>query len=143
MPKPISVDLTVCEKVLIEVDGVVSAIRLVDIFYVTKVPDLPEKYLAAQMVVVGAIRVQPGDPEEHTIELRLIRPSGKFVTIGEPKKARFESREPQAPGGFDFVAPIGVLAKEMGVHYFVLLLDGQESARAAFTLVERQPATAS
>jgi hypothetical protein len=141
MPKPISADLLICEKVLIEGDGVMSAIRLVDIFYVSKAPDIPMERQGAQMSVLGMIKVEIGDLEEHEIEVRLVRPSGESSTIGEPQKVRMEPKEPSSPGGFNFVAPLGVIAKEMGVHYFVLMFDGQEVTRALFTLVERKPAT--
>jgi hypothetical protein len=141
MAKPISADLLICEKVLIEGDGVLSAIRLVDIFYVSKVPEISPERQGAQVSVLGMIRVEIGDLEEHAIEVRLVRPSGESSTIGEPQRVRIEPKEPNSPGGLNFVAQLGVIAKEMGVHYFVLLFDGQELTRSPFTLVERKPAT--
>ena len=138
MPKPISADLLVCEKILIEGDGVMSMIRLVDIFYVNTIPEIPIERQGSQMSVLGMIRVQIGDLEEHAIELRLMRPSGESSAIGDTQKIRMEPKEPNAPGGFNFVAQLGVIAKEMGVHYFVMLFDGTEIARAPFTLVERK-----
>ncbi len=92
------------------------------------------------MSVLAMIRLKPGDEAEHEISLYLIRPDGEEKQIGEGMKGKAApSVLPGVPGGYNIAAPqVGISPRQMGVHQFKLLLDGEEVARIAFTLAERK-----
>jgi len=131
----IEASVLICEKTLREDDGVFSIIRLVDIFFVTLQPGTPRERLSVKMSVL--FRVKVADDTEHVLKLVLQRPSGAEAAIAEAPPAKATSQFVDVPGGISGVAHVGVLAKEMGTHYFKMLLDDVEVARTPFTLRER------
>lgn len=135
----ISVYAIVCERALQEQDGVVSAIRIVDVFYVEPVPDIPVEKRAIGITILASGRVAPEDDSEHTLEFFLVRPDGESTRLGEPSTGRYKSKVPGAPGGFNAILQIGVIPRVMGLHHVRVMLDGVEVARAVFTLAERKP----
>jgi hypothetical protein len=143
MPLPAKIlehTLFICEKVLHEQDGVLSAIRIVDLFYVdtATATDIPPERRAIKMAVVFRVRI--ADQEEHTVKLSLMRPNGQMASIVETPPTRAESRIPEVAAGINGTAEIAVLAREMGTHYFILYCDGIEVARTIFTLQSRDEA---
>jgi hypothetical protein len=138
MSSLISAKILICEKALQEPDGVISAIRMVDVFYFTPRAALPIDQQAVAMVMVASGQVVVGDEAEHDLEFYLVRPDGERKLLGDPTKMPFKSTIPGAPAGFAMIANIGVVPKQMGTHYFALLFDNEEVARAPFTLVERK-----
>jgi hypothetical protein len=137
MAKPICVNLLVCERILMEADGIASVIRVVDMFQVlVPAADLPQAP-PVQMSVFGMGRIDESDTEKHTIQINLIRPDGEVTAAGPPNTFVSSSRIPGAPGGFNFGGVIGVFPKQLGLHFFVLMYDGEEIARVPFTLSDR------
>jgi hypothetical protein len=128
----------VAEKVLVEADGVPSIIRIIDVFYFRPNPGIPIENQPILMYVVASVRFKETEPSEHVLQLQLARPSGETKPIGDPHSLKSEPKLvgiAGMPSGFNFISIIGIIPKEMGVHYVVLLLDEQEIARTPVTLV--------
>jgi hypothetical protein len=131
LPKPLSASLIICEKVLSERDGVHSAIRVADTFFVTGIgtpPGIPIGVLA--VVVYGS-----EDGFERLMRLRLERPNGDIAYIDDGQ--RVSPGANPIPGGHkgayltgNFIIPVG----EIGSHALVLSLDGEDVARSLFTI---------
>jgi hypothetical protein len=140
----ISTSAVTCENVLMESDGVMSAIRLVDIFFFVKIPELPIEKQAVLMRVLVMCKFRPGaDPIDHAIQLFLIRPDGETTAMGEPQKGNpISTKYPEAPGGVVMIAQVGIIPKQEGTHYVKVLVDGEEKTRIPVTLLERKTATA-
>jgi hypothetical protein len=143
-PDIISASVFTCEKVLREVDGVLSFIRVVEVFYVAPSPEIATDKQAVQMVVVATVRAEPtNDDSEHAVELRLTRPNGDVKKLEGPHSTTINANIPEVPGGFGIILPIGVIITQLGTHYISLLLDGSEIAKTSFTLLERKAEAAS
>jgi hypothetical protein len=110
----------------------------VDLFFSPTRTDRPleEQQVKMSILISGKIVYQPNS--QHTVHVELLRPDGDVTRIGEPLTGTFESGQPSAPGGFVIVAEIGVLPRQFGIHYFRVLMDGEEVAREPFTLLERK-----
>ncbi len=134
---PISTIILVCANVLNEVDGVLSAIRIVDVFVTEPQPEIPVDKQAVLMRVLVMCKFMPEDSGEHVLELHLIRPDGSVSQVGSPFKGSCapSSKYEATPGGINLVAEIGVVPKQMGTHYFAVMVDGKERGRAPVTLV--------
>lgn len=137
----LSATLLVCEKMLQEVDGVLSAIRLGDLFILEQADAAVQR--AARFWIVAIVKFHPDDIGQHVGVLRLIRPNGEATDLKtvEPQLGELEVRFPGTPRGFNVLADMTLSAQQMGTHYLTLTIDGQEVARTAFTLIERPVAT--
>lgn len=136
---PLGATLILCEKILNEADGVISAIRMVDLFYIAKVPAVPPEQHAAVMTVFVSCKFPSDDVSTHVVSLKLTRPDGtvKDVDFGMPLEvslADIPVKVPGAPRAFNIVAPWGVKATHMGLHRLTLFVDGEERTAAVFTL---------
>jgi len=130
----------VAEKVLVEADGVPSIIRISDIFYFQPRSDPPLESQAIFMYVVASVRFKETEPSEHVLQLQLVRPSGETKPIGDPHQLKSEPKVTGIvgmPSGFNFISAVGIIPKELGVHYIVLSMDGEEIARTPITLATR------
>jgi hypothetical protein len=136
MAGKLSVNMLICERVLVEADGVMSAIRIVEAFNIgPQIPDmLPLEKSAASLWLWSTIKFEFHDEYEHAIEARIIRPDGEATTVGEPSK--FTLRPPQSAldPGIVFAFPVNVLLKQMGLHYMAIVLDQVEIGRTPFII---------
>lgn len=146
MPLPaniIAVSAFICEKLLRETDGVLTAVRLVDLFFVpelpTSMPDeatFPGPFISA--VAVVSIKSAPGDTSEHLIEMKIMKPDGETKVLGEPTPGRFESRlGSRVPGGLTAAVQMNLNLRRamIGQHYLCVSVDGEEVTRVPFTLL--------
>ena len=138
--------VAIAERFLVEQDQVLSAIRLVDVFFVDPAPPgIPAETLAVMINLLVITKFSRGVKSEHTIQVKLLRPSGAQKPIGESRAVQIDSGEkyPTAPSGFNGVFQIPVLTTEMGTHYLIVEVDDEEIARAPFTFVARvsEPST--
>ena len=67
-----SINAFICEKILQESDGVLSSIRIVDVFNFVRNPDIPIDKLVVNTVVVVNGVTELGDSREHAIRLELV-----------------------------------------------------------------------
>jgi hypothetical protein len=133
----LSASALICEKVLNEADNVLSAIRLVDIFKFVPVPNVPVEQRPVVITILVITRFMAAEGSEQTFDLELVRPNGETRPIGERFVAKIIPNEvPGAPAGVNIVVQIGVIPKQMGLHFVRVLFNGNELAKASFTLAE-------
>ena len=136
MPTPIiSISGFLCERVLREADGVHSAIRIVDVFYV---PDVPGGMMEFRALV--SIKAQPGDDSEHLVDWKLENPDGtERLLDGTAKTVTFGSLlGPKVPGGANLVVHFNIPAEVLGTHFLHVLLDGEVVLTLPLTLLHPQ-----
>ena len=127
-PHIISVSAVVAERLLREEDGVTSAIRIVDVFYVPEnLPDVPVNFN-----ILLLIKSAPGTQAEHALRVVITNPSGesrdaKTADTKIPLSSKLEQAE--IPGGATIVASMAIKPKVMGTYWIAFLLDGEEVAR--------------
>ncbi|HUI77543.1 MAG TPA: hypothetical protein VLY24_06490 [Bryobacteraceae bacterium] len=142
MPLPpylISANVFLCERILNETDGVVSAIRIVDLFYVT---DLPSEAPPGAMPIVQAwglviLKSHVGYQGSHTVEIKLINVRGESQSLGPEQKVQFVAKHPDVAGGVTLSVQLNIGVKNLGTCYLCAVLDGEEIARAPFTLMRQ------
>lgn len=135
-----------CEKVLIEKDKVLSAIRMVDTFFIQKPnlpPGLPPDLQPAinLTLLLSFKKAEPGPTQKHQVVLHMIAPSGKPLQIKN-------TPQPQDPtGSFLFeehadrlasanlIFNLGLGITEYGLHWIDVLLDGERITRIPFSLL--------
>jgi len=141
-PNLLCASLFVCEKVLTEADGVSSAIRIVDVFYVPEFyPEDTKTGPVVQAYVIAALRCQTDDDSEHSLEVTLTSPRGTLNKITpEPQRITFKPRVPGAPGGVTVLMQLNLLPKVEGTSLLRVLVDGTEVARSTLTLLKQPPA---
>jgi hypothetical protein len=138
-PEAISASLFICEKALFEEDRVVSAIRLVDIFYVNERPaHLPEKIQpAVEAVAILMVKCKPEDPKEFEISTKLITPDGTEHEVGKKHRVNTASKVSGVPGGMTVRIHLSVAISGYGTYYLCALLDGEEVSRVPFSILLR------
>lgn len=138
-PTLIAANLIICEKVLAEQSGVMSAIRIVDVFAFTANPKSPRDKQGVKLTVLSSVRLKPEDASEHSFELKVVFPDGssaiaaKAIETSPPVESR---RFPQFPTGLNVLGEIGISTTQTGTHYLCFLFDGIQVARTPFSLVE-------
>ena len=98
MAQLVSVSLMVCERILQEQDGVMSAIRITDSFSVSKIPQLEFSDMIIPICVVASGRILENDNEEHLVQLKLSRPSGDTAPGENPKRWNSQHRKASRRG---------------------------------------------
>jgi hypothetical protein len=134
-PNFLSANVLACERVLEETDTVYTLVRVFDAIAFNPPPGIDTAQSVIPMWVLAIAKCSPGYTGKHEVLLNLIRPDGEITPLGDPSEVEAGSKIPDAAGGFAVKAQIGLLTKQTGVHYFSLMLDGQEIARFAFTLL--------
>jgi hypothetical protein len=122
----------ICERILHELDGSLSAIRIVDSLVVSLDPkaDLshpPTMHIKQQMLLV----LQAGEFEgEAQIEVNWIPPSG---IQGEAFRRNF----PFERGSYkrNLIVNLLLSTNEPGIHWFPVIINGKERTRVAVELV--------
>jgi len=141
-PYLIAVSAFICERVLVEKDDVISAIRIVEIFYVPELPtNAPEDAVALiQAWCIVILKALPGHYEKHVIELKLLNALGALTSIGS-EEADFSTRPElgSVPTGASLALQLNIGVKNYGNCSVCIYLDGEEIARAPFTIQKQQP----
>ncbi len=124
----------ICERILNEADGMPSAIRIADVFSFTR-SQIP---LGAGIPVnlLVTIRLLENDGADHTAKIVLLRPDGEETDVGVPFVGKIVQNDPVAPGGLNFIFIVGVVPRQLGLHTFNVLFDGETVAQSIFTLRE-------
>jgi hypothetical protein len=137
----ICINALVCERILHETEHVISLIRIVDLFWISPIPDMPIEKQHARMELFISGKLSPEDDKEHEIEIRMSRPGGSIVSIGEPYKAIMETSIDGFPRGFNLSAQLNVIPKEMGIYYFEVWFDKEFAAKVPFAIKPRTSET--
>ena len=128
-----------CERILREKDDVLSAIRLVDVFFV---PEDAPAGAAVQFYVCVTLKTAPAPEEEVTLEVTLVRPTGereRVPTPGGPSKIQRFQDDPSVPVGVTIIMLTTVRVKDMGTHYLEVTADGELAVTIPFTLLRPKP----
>jgi len=147
MPIPsfiISVNLFVCERTLVEADGVLSAIRLIDIFFVPgeRPIGVPEEAMPlVQAYGCALLKTKPGYVGEHSLQMKILNTIGEMTSTGDPATVKLFSKlgMEEVPGGVSIAIQLNIGVKRFGTCYLCLFLDGEEIARSPFTLLPQPP----
>lgn len=119
---PYLVTAVLCEKVLEEKDGVISAIRIVDrIVHSAVGPEAPEEMPPIPVNLIGLITFKSGAARgRHTVRLRPQAPAGlNLPDIALPVHFEGEDR------GANLVVQLGLQAAQEGLYWFDVLLDDE------------------
>src|ERR1035437_9698820 len=147
MPLPkflLSITALVCERVLLEADGVASAIRVVYVFYISPPPSLaPDTLQIIQAYALVILKSVPGYAGEHALRVRLINTVGESSTIAEDSHAEFAAKPgfEELPHSINVVVQLNIGVKRFGICYICLDIDGEEVARTPLTLLQKHPET--
>lgn len=127
----------ICEKVLRETDGTLSAIRMVDQFNVPPIP--PTVDLERAIIQANALVCFKSGPFEGTFDVtfRVRRPSGAITALEHKFPAAFTG----GVSGVNFMVAFGLKATERGLHFFEAMRDQQVLACIPFTLVDTPAAS--
>ncbi len=132
--KPYLAAAFLCERILHERDGVLTAIRIVDTFNVTLPPNLPPDAKPA-IQITGLLSFKKSSPgaeaEQHQAEIRLRTPSGR-----EHPPAVFDVFfKPEQIAGANQIIQMNIGVEEFGLHWLDVLLDGEPITRIPFRLL--------
>jgi hypothetical protein len=136
----LSAGVFICEKVLREIDGVASAVRIVDIFYAEDpLPDLPVDVKFGQLVQAHAFISLKAKPTglAYPVVVRLEAPDGETKDL-DPLSVEFSSTPGlDAPTGASIDVQLNIATQTLGTWMLRVLLDGKEVARAPFSILKR------
>ena len=134
------VNTVICEKVLTEVDGITSAIRIVDLFFIPE--NAPETFVI-QFTVIIALRAFITSPEEFRVGITLIGPTGNRQRLPDPPEQPYKlsifENDPSVPSGFTLIIGCAVKPTKLGTCYLEVEVNGEAITKIPFTL-RRVPA---
>jgi hypothetical protein len=150
MPLPphiISVSAFLCERILREADGVITAVRIVDFFNVQGRPldTLPLRVIqgiqgelvpTVQFCACLIIKAKPGR-YVHQVQFKVQGTEQELTNAGAPILVTVESSpgvEGEVPSGAAIIMEMNIGVKRFGTSYVCILLDGEEAIRVPFTL---------
>ena len=142
----ISISAFVCERVLREVDGVVSAIRMVDLFHVPpQSPPVINPSDGSETITLSPVRfevlvilkAEPGYSVSHRVAIKLQDPTGSIVRVSrDDLEVATSSRfGPEVAGGATVNAQLTFDVKEYGLYLLLVELDGELVHRSPITLL--------
>lgn len=135
-PSLVSIAAIVCESILQDKEGIITAFRIVDVFKFPPVEDLPIQYQRLGMTLLIVGKLIPGDRVDHHITIKVINPRGEAKAVGENIQVpKSELKYPSSPVGFNVIVNTAMRAKA-GLYYFAIFFDGEEVTRTPITLVE-------
>jgi hypothetical protein len=118
-----------CERVLREIDGVHTLVRVVDTFTVTP----PPPGITAQPVVElnGFLLFKSGDARgKYEVRLSLTSPSGEAKPLGEPQHIVLQG----GVHGAAITIHLTVNATEFGTYFLEVIVDGERLTIVPFRL---------
>jgi hypothetical protein len=134
--RPLLAAAFLCEKVLLEKDEVVSAIRIVDTLFVSIPSNLPTdpKPVIQVTALVCFKKASPGvEAEKHQAGLRLHLPSGKE----QPPSTMDFTFKPDEVAGANLIVNMSLPAQEFGKYWLDVAVDGEPMTRIPFRLLEK------
>lgn len=143
MPLPshiISVSAFLCERVLTEADGVMSAIRIVDLFYVRDLPADQKGQALPQIRFYACVffKSKPGK-YPHSVQTKLQQVDGTVQLLGEESVVmESKSGAEELPGGVTIQVELNIAVSQLGTCYLCLYLDGDEVVRIPFSVLPEQ-----
>ena len=123
----------ICEKVLVEQDGVKSAIRIVDrVTRQTVGPNPPQEMEPFDYDMTMLIRFKSGRARgNYPLEIQLVKPSGESPTPFR-QTILLEGEEDR---GMDIVTNMRIRFDQAGIYWFNIILDEVRLTRIPFRVI--------
>jgi hypothetical protein len=123
-----------CERVLLEKDEVLSAIRIADIFQIPENP--PENFLIQFWLVLNVKIAIESESAEYRLMCTLIRSTGDRVVIVPEQTVKPMRRfdDPSIQTSLGFIAQITLKPQNMGTAYVEVQIEDEVIAKVPFTL---------
>lgn len=129
--KPFVAAALVCEKVLVEKDGVLSAIRIVDSFKVNIPERLPPNTRPGLPLTV-LITLKSGDVRGRSqLSAKVRHPDGKVIAVQEPWPILLNGDE----HGVSLNISFGLPADKLGLYWFEVYWNGEHLTSIPIKLV--------
>ena len=127
-----------CEKILVEGDGVPSAIRIIDIVFVED--SMPQENRAPFLLfLLVRGRFQPGETRAGILRIDLVNTLGEKTLLQEKNVVAHDKlKYPTAPVGFNVVAQVRLIPKRLGTCFIVASFE-DERAQVAISFIDQQP----
>ena|SRR5438874_5838763 len=131
--KPLVSVACMCEKILQEKDGVLSAIRLVDSFFVERPTQALPENITAGIQLSALVSLKSGDiTGEQEIQLKLRKPSGEMKDIGAWRVV-FNGGE----HGANFITNMMLSGTEYGLFWLDVVWQGEVLTSIPIKVVQR------
>lgn len=130
LPRPWLKVGVLCEKVLQERDGVVSLIRIVDRFTVTKAGPEPPQEMPEYDAHLYVVMIFSGGLGNFEAQLRIVHPDGK-ETLTPTMPFFVDSLE----RGHQIVGDLHITFKKEGLYYIEFMLDNDVVGRTPFRVI--------
>lgn len=127
------VSALICERVLLEQDGIASAIRAVDVFNIpAEAPPDP----VIQFWLFASLKTVPVPDATFRFGVTLIRVNGERekLTTKEPGKLPIYEGDASIPSGINIMLQVNIIARNMGTAYLEIDIDGEPITRVPFTM---------
>jgi hypothetical protein len=116
MAQPLLSAAFTCERILHEVDGVLTAVRIVDTFTISD-PDSSPKSLLKAWILVG---FRSGEAEgTYTVSFTIRPPSGQSSPLGPAAPIELKG----GAHGATLIIELAIDVRDMGVYWIDVLLD--------------------
>lgn len=112
----------ICERVMVEQDGVKTAFRIVDRITHTKIgPNPPEKMPPFNATLAMLVKLKSGDYRgSRDLVIRLSKPDGVMLTPVS-QRVQFEGSDQ----GIDFMGNVQLRFEQEGIYWFDIFLDDE------------------
>jgi hypothetical protein len=125
-----------CDRVLEEKDGTVSAIRIIDTIAVTLPPNLTADTKPG-IQLKGLVSLKNAeariDPQTHHVRLQVHTPSGRELPASEVDFVF----KPEELAGHNLILNMTMLVEEFGSFWIDVSVDGESITRIPFRLLEQ------
>lgn len=133
-----------CERVLIEKDDAISAIRIVDIYFVPeptaeardlKIGDpIPPGTTQLMFYVVAMLQAAPEYKGSHKVEIRVLSSRGEWNEVRGPMyDLTFEQKIAGVPAVEKVLVQMNLIVRNLGTAYICVFLDEREVVRTPLT----------
>jgi len=132
----LSANCIICERAIREKDDVISAFRIVDIFFAKVHPSFPLEQQQIPVTILAILKFTDDDAAPHSVSLALKGPEREPKSIDAMSNQVIQAgRIPNAPKVIVVHGQIGVTPK-LGSYDATVLLDGREVAKNQFIVAE-------
>ncbi len=123
----------ICEKILVEQDGVKSAIRIIDrLTRTVAAPDAPDEMVPFEKDLQLLIRLKSGRARgRKTLSILVVKPSGESPGA-QTHPVMFGGEDDR---GSDVLVNLLINFDQVGVYWFEISVDGSRLTRVPFRIV--------
>jgi hypothetical protein len=124
-------------------DNVLTAVRMIDVFFVPPPSDVMKNYehgdplppgaTVVKFNVIVSLRADVGYNETHNVQLRMFNMRSEWVDLGEPVEMQFAARVNGAPAVAGFFGPVSIAVRNLGNVQISAFVQDQEVARTTLT----------